>query len=134
MTASSTDPVILVVDDESIVRDMARRILETDQYRVIEASNGIDALRILKDETSIDLLFADLEMPELAGEEMARQFKAARPDLKVLYVSGVIDRLLDQRPVLWDGEAFLSKPFTAEGLLEAVAMILYGTVARTKSR
>jgi CheY-like chemotaxis protein len=134
MTASSTDPVILVVDDESIVRDMARRILETDRYRVIEASNGIDALRILKDETSIDLLFADLEMPELAGEEMARQFKAARPDLKVLYVSGVIDRLLDQRPVLWDGEAFLSKPFTPEGLLEAVAMILYGTVARSKSR
>ena len=133
MAESSADPVVLVVDDESVVRDMARRILEMDRYRVIEASNGIDALKILKDETNIDLLFADLEMPELAGEEMARRFKAARPDLKVLYVSGVIDRLLDQRPVLWDGEAFLSKPFTAESLLEAVAMILYGSITRPKS-
>jgi FixJ family two-component response regulator len=73
---------------------------------------------------------ADLEMHELAGEEMARRGRAARPDLKVLYVSGVIDRLLNERPTLWEGEAFLEKPFTAAGLREAVALLLFGTLSK----
>ena len=78
----------------------------------------------------VDLLIADLEMPELAGEEMVRQSRLARPDLKVLYVSGVIDRLLNDRPQLWEGEAFLEKPYTAKGLREAVALLLYGTLQK----
>src|SRR5262245_42807320 len=123
-------PIVLVVDDEEAIRHVARRILEADGYRVVEASNGIDAIAILATDTPIDLLFADLEMPELAGEEMVRRCRSARPDLKVLYVSGVIDRLLNERPVLWEGEAFLEKPFTAAGLREAVALLLFGTLTR----
>jgi FixJ family two-component response regulator len=69
-------------------------------------------------------------MPELGGDEMARRIRATRPDLKVLYVTGHIDRLMDERPLLWDGEAFLDKPFTAQALLEAVSMILFGTLKR----
>jgi two-component system cell cycle sensor histidine kinase/response regulator CckA len=119
-----------VVDDEDAIRQMARRILESDGYQVIEASNGAEAVTLLAQGTPVDLLMADLAMPELSGEEMARQFRAVHRDLKVLYVSGVIDRLLDERPVLWEGEAFLSKPFTAKGLLEAVSLLLYGTLKK----
>jgi two-component system, cell cycle sensor histidine kinase and response regulator CckA len=126
------DPTVLVVDDEDAIRQMARRILESDGYQVIEASNGAEAVTLLAKDTPVDLLMADLAMPELSGEEMARQFRAARRDLKVLYVSGVIDRLLDERPTLWEGEAFLSKPFTANGLLEAVALLLYGTLKKKR--
>ena len=130
MTRKTPGPIVLVVDDEDAVLQAARRILESDGYRVIEASNGAEAVALLAKDTPVDLLMADLAMPGLSGEEMARQFRAARRDLKVLYVSGVIDRLLDERPVLWDGEAFLSKPFTADGLLEAVALLLYGTLKK----
>jgi CheY-like chemotaxis protein len=70
-------------------------------------------------------------MPELAGEEMARRFRAARPNLKVLYVSGVVDRMLDER-ALWEGEAYLRKPFSSAGLREAVALLLFGTLKRVR--
>lgn len=123
-------PVVLVVDDEDAIRYAARRILEAEKYRVVDASNGIDAIAMLATGTHIDLLMADLEMPNLAGEEMARRCRGARPDLKVLYVSGVIDRLLNERPMLWEGEAFLEKPFTAAGLREAVAFLLFGTMSK----
>ncbi len=74
---------------------------------------------------------ADLDMPELGGDEMVRRIRATRPDLRVLYVTGNIDRLLDdERPELRDGEAFLDKPFSAVGLLEAVSLILYGTLKK----
>jgi two-component system, cell cycle sensor histidine kinase and response regulator CckA len=69
-------------------------------------------------------------MPVVPGEEMVRRIRLARPDLKVLYVTAHIDRLLDVRAMLWEGEAFLEKPFSAEGLREAVSLLLYGTVKK----
>jgi FixJ family two-component response regulator len=66
-------------------------------------------------------------MPEVSGDEMVRRIRALRPDLKVLYVTGHIDRLMDARP-LWDGEAFLDKPFSMNGLVEAVSLMIYGRV------
>jgi len=128
--AKQTAPqaVVLVVDDEAPIRMAARRILELDGYKVLEAENGARAIELLTDDVAIDLLMADLEMPELTGEEMARRLRAQRHDLKVLYVSGYVDRLLNERPLLWEGEAFLEKPFTFEGLSQAVSLLMYGTL------
>lgn|SRR6185369_7234475 len=131
---SDPAPVVLMAEDESVIRQMARRILENRGYSVIEAADGAEAVKILADGARIDLLMADLEMPKLAGEEMVRQCRAAQPDLKVLYVSGVVDRLLDQRPVLWEGEAFLNKPFTPNGLVEAVNLLIYGSLTKPAAR
>ncbi len=128
MPKQSAQPVVLVVDDEQPIRLAARRILEANGYKVLEAENGARALELLSDDVVVDLLMADLEMPELTGEEMARQLRAQRHDLKVLYVSGYVDRLFDERPMLWEGEAFLEKPFTFEGLSEAVSLLLFGTL------
>ena len=125
MTTSQTPPTVLVVDDEPPIRDIERRILEKAGYRIIEASDATEAFATLKDGRPIDLVIADLDMPELSGDEMVRQIRAMRPDLKVLYVTGHIDRLMDTRP-LWDGEAFLDKPFSVNGLVEAVTLLLYG--------
>jgi two-component system cell cycle sensor histidine kinase/response regulator CckA len=132
MTSSS--PAILMAEDEEIVRAMARRILEGGGYEVIEAVDGIEALKVLATGRKVDLLMADLEMPNLAGEEMVRRCRVTHPDLKVLYVSGVVDRLLDERPVLWEGEAFLNKPFTPAGLIEAVNLLVYGSLKRPAPR
>jgi len=61
--------------------------------------------------------------------ELVRQIRTKQPDLPMLYVTGYIDRLIDARP-LWKGEAFLEKPFSLEGLREAVSLLLFGTVRR----
>jgi two-component system cell cycle sensor histidine kinase/response regulator CckA len=127
--STTQTPVVLVVDDEPPIREMERRILEKRGYRVIEAPGGAEGVAILKDGKPIDLLIADLDMPDIPGEEMVRQIRGARPDLKVLYVTAHIDRLLDVRATLWEGEAFLDKPFTSKGLEEAVALLLYGTLS-----
>lgn len=119
---------VLVVDDEPRTRELERRILETGPYVVLEASGADEAFSVLAKGQKIDLLIADLEMPGLTGEEMVAKIRSKLPGQKVLYVSGVVDRLLDSRKILGDGEAFLDKPFTSKGLLEAVSLLLYDTL------
>jgi CheY-like chemotaxis protein len=121
--------LVLVVDDEPAIREMERRILEKGGYRVLEATGAGQALALLQDGTPVDLLIADLDMPELSGEEMVQRIHARWPNLKVLYVTANIDRLLNVRSLIWEGEAFLDKPFTGHALLEAVALLLTGTLS-----
>src|ERR1700716_1368616 len=123
--APNPSPTVLVVDDEEPIRQKARRILEDGGYHVTESSNGLDAIALLKGGMALDLLMADVDMPELGGDEMVRRIRASRPDLKVLFVTGHIDKLMDARP-LWAGEAFLEKPFSLVGLREAVSLLLPG--------
>ncbi len=120
---------MLVVDDEAAIRAIARRALEEVGYLVLEASNARAAIDLIAQGSAVDLLIADLNMPGLDGNEMVRRIRTTRPDLKVLYVSGHISRLMDARP-LWQGEAFLNKPFTNESLREAVALLVYGTLKK----
>jgi CheY-like chemotaxis protein len=121
--------IVLVVDDEARTRELERRILEIGPYEVLEAAGATEAFAMLNSGQRVDLLIADLEMPEMSGEEMVLAVRATRPGLKVLYVSGVVDRLLDARKMLSDTEAFLDKPFTSKGLLEAVSLLLYDTLS-----
>ena len=123
--SNAVEPLVLVVDDEEPIRQLERRILESGGYRVIEASRALEAFALLQKDLQVDLVIADLQMPDLGGEEMARRIRRARPDIKVLYVTGHIDELMDERSTLWEGEAFLDKPFTAKALLEAVSLLLY---------
>ena len=122
----SEKALVMVVDDEEGVRKLARRALELAGFRVIEARDGVEALALIDDAAPVDLLCADMNMPNLSGDEMARQFRLRQPDLKVLYVSGYVDSLFEKRHTLWQGEAFLEKPFTSKGLLQAVSLLLYG--------
>jgi two-component system cell cycle sensor histidine kinase/response regulator CckA len=125
--------LVLVVDDEAPIRQMERRILEGGGYRVQEAPGAAEAFAMLQSGALPDLLIADLDMPEISGEDMVRRIHAAHPNLKVLYVTANIDRLLNARSLIWEGEAFLDKPFSNSGLLEAVALLLTGSV-RSASR
>ena len=124
---------VMVVDDEPAIRQIARRILEDGGYQITEAEDGLEAINLLAQGHPLDLLMADLDMPGLGGDEMVRRIRATRPDLKVLYVTGHIDRLMDARP-LWEGEAFLEKPFNPLGLREAIALLLHGTLKPPRGR
>jgi two-component system cell cycle sensor histidine kinase/response regulator CckA len=116
---------ILIVDDEPGVLMVARRILERAGYTVLEARDGGEAMSLVRANVRLEMLVSDVNMPGLTGDEVARQLRTHQPDLKCLFLSGYVDQLFDKRPHLWEGEAFLEKPFTPKALLEAVSLLLY---------
>ena len=119
-------PRCIVVDDEPSVRMIVKRMMEPAGYVVEEAGDPKQACDMLDTLGPLDLLIADFRMPELTGDEVARRFRAAKPDVKVLFITGYADDLFTERSLLWDGEAFLEKPFSRKGLLEAASLLLFG--------
>jgi DNA-binding NarL/FixJ family response regulator len=65
-------------------------------------------------------------MPQMGGDELARRMRSREPDLKVLYLTGFSDALFKEKTVLWQDEAYLDKPCSVKGLLEAVSLLLNG--------
>lgn len=120
---------ILAVDDEPGVLALVRRCLDDERVTLFEATGGKAALEQMSKNPPLNLLITDLRMPEMEGDELARQVRALEPDLKVLYLTSHADRLFGVKPQLWAAEAYLDKPFTREGLREAVAQLLYGRTA-----
>jgi len=117
--------VILAVDDEPGVLALVRRCLDDERVTLFEATSGKSALKRIPQGPPLALLITDLRMPEMEGDELARQVRALEPDLKVLYLTSHADRLFGAKPQLWAEEAYLDKPFTREGLREAVAQLLF---------
>ena len=119
--------VILAVDDEPGILAVVRRCLADDErVTLIEASSGKEALEQLAEGAPLDLLIADLRMPDMEGNEVARRVRALDPDVKVLYLTGHADGLFEAKQQLWEDEAYLDKPFTKQGLREAIALLLFG--------
>ncbi len=119
---------VLIVDDESSVRTFVDRALRTRGYETRVATTGEEALKLAEADGPFDLLLADLAMPGIRGDELARRLRQAHPGLKILYLTGYSDRLFEARTMLWEDEAFLEKPATVQGLLEAVSLLLVGVI------
>jgi len=112
--------VILLVEDEDMLRVLARTILEKSGYVVYEARNGQEGLALCKShEGTIDLLVCDVVMPELGGRELAEGALRLRPGMKVMFMSGHTQDVLLKEGVQ-KGTAFLQKPFTPVGLAQKV--------------
>jgi len=119
---------ILAVDDEPGILALVRLCLGNDErLTLIAASSGVEAIEHIEKGLAVDLLITDLRMPDMDGDELARRLRRADPDLKVLYLTGHADGLFEAKPQLWAEEAYLDKPFTREGLREAVALLLFGS-------
>lgn len=127
-TAARGSETILLVEDEVSVRCLARRILEMNGYSVLEAFNGVDALKVAERHCGpIHIMLTDVVMPVMGGNELARQLTQVRPDTKILFFSGYTDRAVLDHGNLETGSAFLQKPFTAGKLAQKVREILDGT-------
>jgi CheY-like chemotaxis protein len=123
----SGNEVILLVEDDEGVRDLARRVLQRQGYTVLEAQNGQAALQVSAGHPgSIHLLLTDLVMPGISGKILAERLAETHPDLKVLFISGYIDDSIGHHSMLEPGVVLLQKPFSPVDLARQVRVVLDG--------
>ncbi len=116
---------ILLVEDEEVVRELARQVLEQKSYKVLTAQHGAEALIVSEQHDSpIHLLLTDVVMPGMNGKELAERLQASRSDLHVIYMSGYADAAIFQNGRVPDAASYLQKPFTPDGLLRKVREVL----------
>ncbi len=115
---------ILLVEDENVVRHLARRILERSGYVVTEAPDAPSALRVIEGGESIDLVITDAVMPRMSGFELLDRLAALRPQTRVMLISGHLDHPSGSAPVVTPEVPFLRKPFTPRELSTTVRQVL----------
>ena len=124
---------VLLVEDEDIVRDLCVRVLDELGYRVLQAGNGDEAIALAMGHGGrIDLLLTDVVMPRMSGRQLAERLLTARPEMKVLYMSGYTDDAVVRHGILDSTIAFIQKPITPEALARKVREAL-GSAARIAS-
>lgn len=116
---------VLVVEDETAVRDLTVKMLKQLGYMVLAAASGEEALAISASHPGrISALITDVVMPQMSGRQVADQLLAARPEIRVLYLSGYTEHTVIHHGVLETGVDFLPKPFSREALGRKVREIL----------
>lgn len=116
---------ILLVEDEDVVRGLARQILEQAGYKVLDASGGEEAIRLCHEHADpIHLLLSDVVMPETSGKEIAKRLTSLRPGTRVLFMSGYTDDAIVHHGVLDSDVEFIQKPFTPLALAKKVREVL----------
>ena len=116
---------ILLVEDEDVVRGLARKILEQAGYYVLDARGSEDAIRLCRElPEPIHLLLTDVVMPERSGKEIAQCMQKVRPSTRVLYMSGYTDDAIVHHGVLDSDVEFIQKPFTPLALARKVREVL----------
>lgn len=124
-TSIKGSETILLVEDEDIVREITRKILQKEGYTVLSASSGPMALTIgVQYQEPVHLILSDVLMPGMSGPETVSQLKAGHPLTKVLYMSGHTENAIVHHGVLDQGVAFIQKPFRRETLLRKVRELL----------
>ena len=114
---------ILIVEDEDSVRRLARRFLEILGYHPIEAESPEEAIEIMKNDSGeVNAIITDIMMPKIDGRKLVTRIREQRPAIKALYMSGY--GAVDMDGTLGPNEAFTPKPFTCEGLGEALSNLL----------
>ena len=125
---------ILVVDDEEPVRRFVERVLRDAGYATTLAADGPEAIAVADKMDGIDILVTDVMMPAMQGDELARRLRQSRRTLKVLYLTGYSDQLFKEKVTLWADEAYLDKPCSVKGLLQAVSLLVFGSFVRADVR
>ncbi len=124
-TEGSGSETILVAEDDNSMRILACQCLRNSGYRVLEAADGQEALRLAKEyKEGIHLILADAVMPGMGGRDAVEQISAFRPEIKSLYTSGYTDTAMIKLGVLDKDIVFLQKPYDASCLTQKVRDVL----------
>src|SRR6185312_5978265 len=112
---------VLVVDDQEMVRSVARASLEIRGHKVLLASNGLEAIRIAGEHAEVGIVLLDLTMPVMGGEEAIDRILAVRPGVKVIVSTGYSHREAAARFGRKSVAGFLQKPYTSKQLADKIA-------------
>lgn len=116
---------ILVVEDEPIVLELARRTLEGAGHTVLPAKHGLEALQVFaENQDRLDLVLTDIVMPNMGGAELGSRIHAIQPSMRILFMSGYAREAIDLPRDIDLRSAFLHKPFTTSQLKEQVGIML----------
>ena len=122
--AGHTDEGVLVVEDDAIVRSLIVEVLAEFGYRAIEASDGVEGLRILRSDRRLDLLVTDIGLPGMNGRQMSEAARAVRPGLKILFMTGYAENAALASGFLAPGMEMITKPFAMDVFARRVAEMM----------
>ena len=132
VAAVTGNETVLVVEDQAEVRQYISGLLNEYGYRVIQAENASQALLACEqDRGRIDLVLTDVVMPNVSGRELADRLETLQPGIKVLFMSGYTDNIIERHGVLERGVEFIQKPFNPEDLARKVRAVLGATRDRS---
>jgi two-component system, cell cycle sensor histidine kinase and response regulator CckA len=116
---------VLVVEDEPMVRDVARATLQRQGYEVVTATNGVEGLQVAEEVGArLSLVVTDVVMPQMGGWEMAALLRKRRPDVKILFTSGYNEEIANAHGRVDEGIEFLPKPYLPAVLTQRVRQVL----------
>ncbi|WNV07110.1 PAS domain-containing protein [Tardiphaga sp. 709] len=115
---------LLVVEDEPVVRSVIVDMLQDEGYRVLEAVDGPSGLRVLRETPNIDLLVTDIGLPGMNGRQLADQAREARPDLKILFITGYSESVVMAKGFLLPGMEMITKPFDLDHFLQRIRAMI----------
>ena len=125
MTETPERPTVLVVDDEEDLRDIMRRMLERRGFATLVAGDREQAITACREHPGvIDVLITDLNLPGVSGGELARAASELRPEMGVVYISGLPKDIAVSKGLIGADALLVKKPFTSDLLLEALRAIL----------
>jgi CheY-like chemotaxis protein len=116
--------IVLVVDDEEMVRRLAARMLDTLGYRVLEARDGQEAMRVLQQGAPVTAVLTDVAMPGIGGRQLGATIAECWPQIPVLYMSGFPAKRMVNEGALDPTQPFIQKPFTSEQLGRKIRELL----------
>ncbi|HET6420993.1 MAG TPA: ATP-binding protein [Geobacteraceae bacterium] len=117
--------IVLLAEDDKLVRNLARHVLLRYGYHVVEAVNGEDAVnRFMENRDSIDILLLDVIMPKMNGRQAYDEINRLRPDVKALFMSGYPFEVMSRQGILEEGIHFISKPLQPGALLTKLREVL----------
>ncbi len=122
---SPSDAVILVVEDEEVLREFASLILRRNGFHVLTAQDGAEAIRIIEETAHpVDLVFTDVVMPRIGGADLWRRLSELAPEIPVIFTSGYPRSILFECGLQDNGLEFLQKPYTTQTLLEKIREVI----------
>ena len=117
----NTTKNILVVEDEPDIHQLVIEAFSAPEFHIYTANDGVEALKLIDDSSAaIDILLVDVVMPRLNGPDLVRVILTYRPEIKVIFMSGYADDILDQYGILTSRMRYIKKPFIPAMLVQAV--------------